>query len=560
MRRVVVASLFCLALTCTSVAGPVNRAATKHASAGKQPDGMMAALHNVQAERIRADVKYLASDALEGRGTGTKGGDLAADYIAKQFKEAGVEPAGDNGSYFQKVPMVGVTTLPATTFEVKTPRQTMELKLLDDVVVFNLDQHEISDVKASVIFVGYGITAPEFAWDDYAATDVKGKVLLVLVNEPPSDDPSFFAGKALTYYGRWTYKFEQAARMGAAGVILIHKSDMASYGWEVVRSSWSGERSVLADDAGPTLALASWIQLEKARTMLADAGQDLDSLILAAQKNGFRAVPLPLQVNVHVVSGIRHFESNNVIGKVSGSDPELKKQAVIFTGHYDHLGIRPEQPGDNIYNGALDNASGTAMVIEMARAVAASAVKAKRSMYFAAVTAEEQGLWGSAYLGKHPPVPVSDITLNLNYDAIKPLGIPREVQAEGYDRTTFAAVFEKTAADFKLTILAPEHPENGGYYRSDHFSFARMGVPAFSIEAGERFSGHSAAWVKANSDAMDKSYHQPSDEYKEEYDYRSNAVLARFGIALGYRAADQPGLVQWKTGDEFEKARKTSGH
>jgi Zn-dependent M28 family amino/carboxypeptidase len=521
---------------------------------------MMAALHNVQAERIRADVKYLASDALEGRGTGTKGGDLAADYIAKQFKDAGVEPAGDNGSYFQKVPLVGVTTLAATTFEVRTPRQTTELKLLDDVVVFNLDQHEISDVKASVIFVGYGITAPEFAWDDYAGADVKGKVLLMLVNEPPSDDPRFFAGKALTYYGRWTYKFEQAARMGAAGVILIHKSDMASYGWDVVRSSWSGERSVLADDAGPTLGLASWVQLEKARTMLADGGQDLDSLILAAQKNGFRAVPLPLQVHAHVVSGIRRFESSNVIGKVSGSDPELKNQAVIFTGHYDHLGIRPEQPGDNIYNGALDNASGTAMVIEMARAVAASEVKAKRSMYFAAVTAEEQGLWGSAYLGKHPPVPVSDITLNLNYDAIKPLGIPKEVQAEGYDRTTFAAVFEKTAADFKLTILAPEHPENGGYYRSDHFSFARMGVPAFSIEAGERFSGHSAAWVKANSDAMDKSYHQPSDEYKEEYDYRSNAVLARFGIALGYRAADQPGLVQWKAGDEFEKARKNSGH
>jgi Zn-dependent M28 family amino/carboxypeptidase len=559
MRKVLVTNLLCLALTCAGVASSANHAATRRtAGAGKQPDGMMAALHNVQAERIRADVKYLSSDALEGRGTGSKGADLAADYIAKQFKEAGLEPAGDSGSFFQKVSMVGVTTLPETTFEVKTPRQVMELKLMDDVVVFNLDRHEVSDVKASLIFVGYGITAPEFAWDDYASTDVKGKVLLMLVNEPPSDDPKFFGGKALTYYGRWTYKFEQAARMGAAGVILIHKSEMAAYGWDVVRSSWSGERSVLADEQGSRLALASWVQWEKARAMLADAGQDLDSLTAQAQKSGFRAVPLPLQVTAHVVSGIRHFESNNVIGKVSGSDPELKKQAVIFTGHYDHLGIRPDQPGDNIYNGALDNATGTAMVIEMARAVAASPVKAKRSMYFAALTAEEQGLWGSAYLVKHPPVPLSDITLDVNYDSIKPLGIPKEVQAEGYERTTLDAVFEKTAADFKLKIITPEHPENGGYFRADHFNFARTGVPAFSIEPGEHFSGHSEQWVKANGEAMDKSYHQPSDEYKEEYDYRSNAVLARFGIALGYRAGDQPGLVQWKSGDEFEKARKSS--
>lgn len=556
MRRVLMMSALCLALAGTSVAGSVRHTASK--GRGRQPAGMMEALHNVQAERIRADVKYLSSDALEGRGTGTRGGELAASYIAKQFKDAGVEAAGDDGSYFQKVPMVGVTTLPETTLSVETPKQTLSLKMPDDIMVFNLDQHEVRDVNAGVIFVGYGITAPEFGWDDYAGADVKGKVLLMLVNEPPSEDPKFFGGKALTYYGRWTYKYEQAARMGAAGVILIHKTEMASYGWEVVRSSWSGERSGLADDQEPKLQFASWVQLEKARAMLADAGQDMDALMAAAGRRGFRALPLPLKVSAHVVSAVRHFESSNVIGKVSGSDPELRKQAVIYTGHYDHLGIRPEQPGDNIYNGALDNATGTAMVIEMARAVAASPVKPKRSMYFAAVTAEEQGLWGSAYLAKHPPLPLSDITLDVNFDAIKPLGIPTEVEAAGYERTTFSAVFEKTAADFHLKILAPEHPENGGYYRSDHFSFAKMGVPAFSLEPGKHFTGHPQSWVKANSEAMDKSYHQPSDEYKEEYDYRSNAVLARFGIALGYRAAEQPGLVQWKRGDEFERARGNS--
>ena len=557
MRRLLVISGLCLALAGADVAGSVRHPARK-AAAATQPDGMMAALHNVQAERIRADVKYLASDALEGRGTGARGGALAADYIAQQFKAAGVEPAGDSGTYFQKVPLVGVTTLPATTLSVATPHQTMDLKLLDDVMVFNLDQHEVRDVDAGVVFVGYGITAPEFGWDDYAGADVRDKVLLMLVNEPPSDDPNFFAGKALTYYGRWTYKFEQAARMGAAGVILIHHPVMATYGWEVIRSSWFGERSALAGDPEPKLALAAWVQLEKARAMLADAGQNLDSLIAAAQHKGFRALPLPLQVNAHLVSAIRHFESSNVIAKVTGSDPELNHQAVLYTAHYDHLGIHPDQPGNNIYHGALDNATGTAMVIEMARAVQAAPVKPKRSMYFAAVTAEEQGLWGSAYLAKHPPVPLSAITLNLNYDSIKPLGIPREVEAEGFDRTTFRAVFEKTASDFKLTVLQPAHPENGDYYRSDHFSFAKLGVPAFSIEPGEHFSGHPESWVKAASEAMNRSYHQPGDEYREEFDYRSNAVMARFGIALGFHAANQPGLVQWNPGDEFEPARKNS--
>jgi Zn-dependent M28 family amino/carboxypeptidase len=559
MRRVWVVSLLALALTGNMVAASKKAAARKHPAVASQPAGMMDAMHGVEAERIRADVKYLASDALEGRGTGTHGGELAAAYIAKQLKDAGVEPAGDNGTYFQRVPMVGTTTLPGTTIAVKTPKQTMNLKLLDEVVAFTLDQHELSDVSAGVVFVGYGITAPEFGWNDYAGADVKGKILLMLVNEPPSTDPKFFAGKALTYYGRWTYKYEQAARMGAAGVILIHKTDMASYGWQVVRSSWSGERSGLADDREPKLPLAAWVQLDTARTMLADSGQNLDSLIAAAQTKGFKAVSLPLQVSAHVVSKIRPFESANVIGRLPGSDPELSKQAIIFTAHYDHLGIRPEQPGDNIYNGALDNATGSAMVLDIARAVAASPVKPKRSTYFALVTAEEQGLWGSAYLAEHPPVAVSALDLNLNYDAIKPLGIPTQVEAPGYERTDFVKIFDKTAEDFKLKVLAPEHPENGGYYRSDHFSFAKVGVPAFSIGAGERFTGHPQAWIKITSDAMEASYHQPSDEYKDEYDYRCNAILARFGIALAYRAAAQTALVQWTPGDEFEKASKASG-
>ena len=564
MRRIALFLVSAIALATTILpaqGGAARRRPAAHrapASDALRPAGMLEAMGNVRDEHIRADVKYLASDALEGRGTGAHGGDVAAEYIAQQFQAAGLQPAGDNGTWFQKVPMVGITTEPASTMQVITPKQSLELKLADDVMLFNLDGKKTVDLDAPVVFVGYGIQAPEFGWDDYAGVDVKGKILLMFVNEPPSDDPKFFGGKALTYYGRWTYKYEQAARMGAAGVILIHRSDMASYGWQVVRSSWSGEHSQLAEDKAPKLALASWIHLDKARAVLADAGEDLDALLAASQKKGFRAKPLPLTVKAHLVSQVRYFASNNVLGKLPGSDPELSKQAIFFTGHYDHLGMRETPAGKIIYHGALDNATGTAMVMEMARAMGAAHDRPKRTVYFAAVTAEEQGLWGSEYLAQHLPVPAASVSLDLNYDAIAPLGIPKQLVAQGYERTTLAKVVEQTAADFKMTILAPQHPENGGYYRSDHFSFAHYGIPAFSIEAGEKFTGHTEAWVKAKGEEMEKSYHQPSDEFKEDYDYRTNAVLARFGIALAYRAGVLPHNVEWLPGEEFEAARKAS--
>ena len=522
------------------------------------PAGAAQAMNHVEASRIEADIQFLSSDLLEGRGTGARGSDIAAEYIATQFALAGLKPAGDHGTFMQKVPMVGITTEPGTSMAVTTPKETMNLRQLEDTVIMDESQQPVSDVKGDVIFIGYGITAPEFQWDDYAGVDVKGKVLLMLVNEPPSTDPKYFGGKALTYYGRWTYKYEQAARMGAAGVILIHKTEMASYGWPVVQSSWSGERSSLAEDKDPKLHLEAWVQLEIARKMLADSGMDLDKMIEAAGQKGFKPAPLPITVDAHVVNKVRHFQSQNVIGMIPGSDAKLRQQAVFYTAHYDHLGIRPEMKGDNIYNGALDNASGTAMVIEMARAVAASPVKPKRSQYFVAVTAEEQGLWGSAYLGQHPPVPAKDITLDLNYDAVPWVGIPKEVSAGGYDRTTFAPVFEKTAMEFGMKIMPPEHPESGGYYRSDHFSFAKVGVPAFSVGTGNAFEGHSKEWVDAKLKQMRESYHQPTDQFDPEGDYRTEATMARFAIALGYKAADMPTLVEWKPGDEFEAARKAS--
>jgi len=518
--------------------------------------GAMTAMHDVKDEHIKADIRFLSSDQLEGRGTGARGGDIAARYISNQFELAGLKPLGGKGGYLQQVPMVGITTEPESSLTLKTPTESMSLKQLDECVIMDETQKPVSDISADVVFVGYGITAPEYQWDDYAGTDVKGKVLLMLVNEPPSDDQSFFQGKALTYYGRWTYKYEHAAKLGAAGVILIHKTEMASYGWDVVRSSWSGERSYLRGNQEPKLSLASWVQLEVARKVLANSGKNIDELMQAAQQKGFKAVPLPIKVQAHMVNKVRPFDSNNVIGEVEGTDPKLKNEAVVISAHYDHLGVRPDMKGDNIYNGALDNASGTAMLMEMARAAASAPVKPKRSIIFAAVTGEEQGLLGSEYLGKNPPIPDGNISLNLNFDSVAPMGIPKEVSAGGYERTSFAPIFEKTAADFGMSIQPPAHPESGGYYRSDHFSFARVGVPAFSVNTGGRFDGHPEEWIKERQKKNTTNYHQPSDEFEEDGDYRTDAVMARFGLALAWQAADLPQLVQWRHGDEFEPVRK----
>jgi Zn-dependent M28 family amino/carboxypeptidase len=559
MKRAILFLLTCALIAATASAqSPSKTASKKKRYTGAMPPGVMAAMHDVSDARIKADIRFLSSDLLEGRGTGARGGDIAARYIATQFELAGLKPAGDKGGFLQQVPMIGVTTSPESTLSIIAPNGTMRLKQLDECVIMDETQKPQSDVNADVLFVGYGITAPEYNWDDYAGVDVKGKVLLMLVNEPPSDDESFFKGKALTYYGRWTYKYEHAAKMGAAGVILIHKTEMASYGWDVVRSSWSGERSYLRGNQEPKLSLAAWIQLNVARKMLADAGKDVDQLMKSAQQRGFKAIPLPFKVQAHIVNEVRPFDSFNVIGKLEGADPKLRDEAVVISAHYDHLGIRPEMKGDNIYNGALDNASGTAMLMEMARAAAAASAKPKRSIFFTAVTGEEQGLLGSEYLGQHPPIPDASISLNLNFDSIAPLGIPKEVSASGYERTTFSSIFEKTAADFGMNIQPPAHPESGGYYRSDHFSFARVGVPAFSLNTGGRFEGHAEDWVKERQKQYETSYHQPSDQFQEDGDYRADGVMSRFGLALAWQAADLPTLVQWRHGDEFEPQRKAA--
>ncbi len=530
------------------------------AIAPRPSSAAFAAMETINPERIRAHVRFLSHDLLEGRGTGQRGGDIAAEYIATQFAVYGLKPAGDNGTYMQKVPMVGITPMPETTFSlVPASGSQTALKVLDDYVAYDQTQQPQSDIDAPIVYVGYGIHAPEYNWDDYKDTEVKGKVLLMLVNEPPSDDVKFFKAKALTYYGRWTYKYEEAARRGAVGVLLIHQTDMASYPWEVVRNSNSGEKSYLKLDGTPKLKAAAWIQLEVADKLARAAGFNLGKLMTDARSREFKPVPFSAKLQAHIVSKIRPFESNNVVALLPGGDARLKSEAILYTAHYDHLGIRPEMAGDNIYNGANDNATGCGVLLELARTFTESREKPRRSIIFASVTAEEQGLLGSEYLGKHPPFPAAKIALDLNFDDLPPLGSPEEVEVSGAERTTFYRTVEATAKDFRLTIRPDAHPEAGHFYRSDHFSLARVGIPAFSVNEGVKYKGHDEAWgLKQDEEYNQKHYHQPSDEYQPKSDFTGNATMARFGFVLGWQAASLPQPVAWEKGDEFEAARLKS--
>ena len=563
MRGMLSIAAACL-VVCASLPGWAEGAAVgskgaKTVPSVKLPGAAFVALETITPEHIRWHVRYLSHDLLEGRGTGQRGGDIAAEYIATQFAEYGLKPAGEHGTYMQKVPLVGIATLAETQFSL-VPQQgeAMNLKPLDEYVAYDHTQQAQSDVDADIVFVGYGIEAPEYNWDDYKGLDVHGKVLLMLVNEPPSDDSKFFKGNALTYYGRWTYKYEEAARKGAVGVILVHQTQMASYPWEVVRNSNSGEKSFLKRE-GPALKVASWVQLDVAKRLALASGMDLDKMMQDAQSRNFHPVNLRARLRAHMVSKVRSFESNNVVAMLPGADRKLAEEAVMYTAHYDHFGIRPDMSGDNIFNGANDNATGCGILLELARAYGAAAQRPRRSILFAAVTAEEQGLLGSEYLGKHPPIAAGKISLDLNYDAVKPLGAPEEVEVSGAERTTFYPAVETTAKEFRLAIRPDALPEAGHYYRSDHFSLARAGIPAFSINEGMKYKGHAEAWgLEQERDYVEKHYHQPSDEYHPEMDFVGDSAMARFGFALGWQAASLPNLIGWQKGDEFEAARAKS--
>lgn len=536
----------------TLIAASLALACSAHA-AHAAPRADHAAI--VQEAPLRAHLAFLSSDALEGRGTGQRGGELAVTYLETQAMAAGLQPA-NHGSYRQSVRIAGVKALPQdSSVGLVAGGKPLALDFARDWVWAPGDAQAVHDLDAELLFVGYGISAPEEGgWDDYKGMDVKGKLLVMLVNDPAptGTEPARFNGKGLTYYGRWTYKFEEAARRGAAGVLLIHTDASASYGWSVVQNSWTAERFQLADAELGT-GLQGWLTDAAARAVFAAAGQDLDKLRAAAEDKAFRPVLLDARVQGQAKAAVRTLEQFNVAGIVPGTDPKLKDELVIYSAHWDHLGKQGDPDrGDTIFNGAVDNASGSAGLLAMAAAAARH--PARRSQMFLWVAAEEQGLLGSAAYAARPLWPLAKTAAALNLDSLNFVGPVKDIGVQGSERSSLGPLAASTAKAMRLTV-APARPDlGGGYFRSDHFSFAKAGVPAFSISGGHD-------WVKdkeaneAKRKAYGARYHQASDEYDPNWDLAGMVQQAQYTLNLGRAVADAPSMPSWKAGDQFAKAR-----
>jgi Zn-dependent M28 family amino/carboxypeptidase len=516
------------------------------------PPNAEAAMNTIDAERLRAHTLFLGSDLLEGRYPGERGGEIATQYVATQFALLGLQPGGDAGSYLQKIPMVFMKAQPSSQLQfVPKTGAPIPLKFLDDVVVQNETQTETADVDAPIVFVGYGIDAPEFKWDDYKGLDVRGKVLLMFAGQPPQ---TLSPTKGLTWYYKWTYKWDEAATKGAVGAIIINRQDMSSADWLWIQNTHGHGRTYLKYDQTPKVKAAAWVQRDMGRKLLASAGKDLDQMAELAKTPEFRPIELPVTFKAHVVSKVHRFNASNVVALVPGTDPRLKDEAVLYTAHWDHLGIVPEKTGDNVYNGARDNATGTASLLEIARAFATAAVRPARTIVLVADAAEEQGMIGVEYLSKHPPGPARNIIVNLNYDGQAPLGDAAEVRVGGAEQTDFLPQVESLATRFNMSVAAPPGP-GGGCCRSDVFWLNSVGIPSFSMGPG-KFVGPSAEWITQQTKVGSDCYHQPCDEYREDWDFRGPARVARYGFALGWQAATQPKAVEWKPGAEYARAKK----
>jgi Zn-dependent M28 family amino/carboxypeptidase len=512
----------------------------------------------ISAERIKSDVTYLASDRLEGRSPGTRGEELATEFIANEFKKAGLKPLGQRGTYLQPVPLVRVFTNPKSTLLATKGKEALEFECGDEFSGTSQMQTELEEFDAEAIFVGHGITAPEFNWDDYKDIDVKGKVVVLFTNEPPSEDPKFFGGTALTYYGRWTFKFEEAARRGAKACFIIHTNATAGYPYSVVRPLDGAQ--LKRDPEKPALAFAGWLSRAAGEKLLGLAGMTVEKALKAADTKGFKAVSLGVNLKGRFPTKIERIVSNNVVGMIEGSDQNLKSETVVFTAHWDHLGVGRAVLGDAIYNGAADNATGCALLLELARAWTAQNPKPKRSAIFLAVTAEEKGLLGSKYYAQHPLVPLEKTALDVNFDMILPLGVPESVVVTGADRTTAWPIVKTAAERHKLEIEADQRAHLGIFYRSDHFSFARAGVPAFSVGTGMKIKGRPADFArKAMQEFNDKAYHSPQDEVKPDWDFAGFGVLGGFALDVARDVANADRLPEWNPEDEFRPSGKKNG-
>ena len=512
----------------------------------------------IRQEGLRADIRLLSSDLLEGRGTASAGDKLAQAYIAARFEGMGLLPGGPDGSWFQPMELVGIRSLAPASVRFTRGTDGLDLRAYDDFVAYSgIEAPESRIENAEIVFVGYGIVAPEYQWDDFKGADLKGKVLLVMNNDPESDD-RLFAGKTRLYYGRWTYKYEQAARLGAAGVFVIHTTPSAGYKWQVVQTSNTGEVFSLPAEGEPRLPVKAWATEEACRKIARLAGQDLDVLRASAEKRDFKPVPLGVTLSLALQNQVQRKQTANVLGKIPGSDPVLAQEAVLYTAHHDHLGKNVDaKPGeDAIYNGALDNASGVASILSIATAMKALPAAPKRTVYLATVAAEEQGLLGSQYLAAHPPLPTGRIAANINVDGMSIWGRTKDLTMIGLGKSSLDDYVFALAAMQGRKVVPDQFPDRGHFYRSDQFNFAKVGVPAAYFDAGTDVIGKPPGWGKEQQERFEATnYHQPSDELRPEWDLSGAVEDAQLFFYLGLKVANAAKMPAWKPGDEFEGAR-----
>ena len=518
-----------------------------------------AAARQIDAALLRSHVRFLADDLLEGRGPATRGDRLAQRYVATQMEGLGLEPAGPGGSWYQPFDIVGIDAQNPETISFVRDSQKADLKFYDDYVAMSgVEAPEVRLEQAEVVFAGFGIVAPEYQWDDFKGADVKGKVLLVMNNDP-EDDPALFGGKTRLYYGRWDYKYEQAAEMGAAGVIIIHTTPSAGYGWKVIQTSDTGEQFSLPHESGPQRPVKAWATEDAVKRIAALGGQDLDALRAAAQKRDFRPVPLGVRVSLVLKNKVRRTQTANVIGRLPGRDPALAKEAVIYTAHHDHLGVNESAKTgeDAIFNGAMDNATGVSAMLAIARAMKALPASPRRSVLFAAVAAEEQGLLGAKYFAAHPTLPAGRLAANINIDGMSIFGQTRDVVMIGFGKSELDDYVKRLASMQGRVVVPDQFPDKGFFYRSDQFALAKIGVPAAYFDDGVEVIGKPAGWGKAQKEAFEaKDYHQPSDQLRDDWDFSGFVQDAQLYFYLGLKVANAQAMPAWKKGDEFEAARK----
>lgn len=522
------------------------------------PAAQQAAKSYITRNALEAPIRFLASDALEGRGPATRGDQLARLYLQTQLEGLGYQPGGPNGQWQQPFDIVGIKGQFPKSWSFQGKQQRVDLTWRDDyIAVSGLQAENVAIDDAELVFVGYGIQAPEYHWDDFKGANLKGKVL-VMLNNDPDWDPQLFAGKRRLYYGRWTYKYESAARQGAAGAIIIHTTPSAGYPWQVVQSSWGGEQFELPAEGEPRVKLKGWTTEDAMRRLLKSSGFDLDKLVNSAHSRSFKPVPLGIRTSISFTTKLSRVQTANVAGLLPGSDPKLADQVVVFSAHHDHFGIgEPDSTGDRIYHGAEDNAAGCAQVLAIARTLVSLPEKPRRSVLILFVAAEERGLLGSLYYALHPTFPAGKIAADINFDGGNIFGRTRDITLVSAGKSSLDQVAELVAKSQGRLVKPDQFPDRGHYYRSDQFSFAKIGVPALYFDDGTDFIGRPPEWGKQKIEEWElKKYHQPGDKLDESWNFDGMVEDAQLGFLSGWLVAQTDALPTWNPGDEFEGARR----